>query len=72
MGIAVRLKRTCLQSLWGNIMAVITDILGNTYDPLYPSIQNSDGKVFQVLVLDQETGDVYCDMEATVALARQA
>lgn len=52
-------------------MAQITNEHG-TYDTLFPSIENPDGRIFQILIADHETGEIVCDMEATVAAAKAA
>lgn len=39
---------------------------------MLPSIENPDGRVFQVLVTDPATGEVGVDMAATVAAATAA
>lgn len=45
------------------------DSRGIEYDPFFPSVETTDGAVFQVLVTNED-GETVCDMEQSAALTK--
>lgn len=46
------------------------DSRGIEYNPFFPSVETTDGAVFQVLVTNEDSETV-CDMEQAAALANE-
>jgi len=47
---------------------MLIDSRGIEYDSFFPSVETTDGAVFQVLVTNED-GEIVCDMEQAAALA---
>ena len=46
------------------------DSRGIEYDSFFPSVETTDGAVFQVLVTNED-GETVCDMEQSAVLANE-